>query len=127
MTSVYVAGASKEAAEVASFIERLEAQGIHITYNWTRDVLSATKPDNELSEAERARLAFVDLDAITRAEDFWLILPSNPSAGCWVELGAALAQRRIIIVSGDWKRSIFTALAVQRFDRHEEAWDWLCQ
>lgn len=54
-----------------------------------------------------------------RAKEFsWLITPraASTSAGCWVELGHAIALRKHIVVSGDHLRSIFTAL-VQEGER----------
>lgn len=94
---------------------------MHVTFDWTRAVLSATVPDRELTEADRARFAFVDLDGVYRAEWFWMLIPASPSVGSWCELGAALSDRKMVVVSGDWRRSIFTALAHHRFDTHEQA------
>lgn len=128
MSTIYVAGASAEADFVSECIGRLMGAGMHITFDWTAPVRAARaagKADRDLVEHERARHAFTDLDAVHRAEFFWLVLPSNASHGCWVELGAALAHRKIVVVSGDWRRSIFTALAHHRFDTHEGAMAFL--
>ena len=128
MTTVYVAGASAEAEMVAGYIAALERAGLVVTLNWTVPVLANRArglSDSNMSEADRARHAFVDLDGVARAEFFWLVLPRNTSAGCWVELGHAIALRKIVIVSGDDRRSIFTALAHNEFKSHEEALAWL--
>lgn len=128
MTSIYVAGASAEVELVAGYIACLEAVGLHVTHDWTRAVresAAAGRTDRDLLESDRVTHASVDLDAVRRAELFWLVLPSSTSCGCWVELGAALTHRKLTLVSGDWRPSIFTALADRRFDRHEEALAWL--
>lgn len=130
MTTIYVAGASAEVGRIAGYIDRLKRAGHEITHDWTISVLGARAQrltDDRLSGAVRADYADEDLIGITLCDTFWLVVPEAPSTGCWVELGAALcaAHQRTIVVSGDWKRSIFTSLADYRFDTHEEVFDWL--
>lgn len=113
---------------VARYIDTLEAAGLAITVNWTKPLLDNRArgiADVDMSEAERARHAVVDLDGVDRAEFFWLVTPRTGSLGCWVELGHALALGKHIIVSADHGRSIFTQLAHKRFDTHEQALEWL--
>jgi hypothetical protein len=128
MTTIYVAGASAEAEMVSKYIETLERAGLAVTFDWTRPVLANRAKgicDRDMSPADRSRHAFVDLDAVSRAEFFWLVIPEKTSHGCWIELGHALALRKIVVVSGDHGRSIFTSLSHLRFEKHEEALAWL--
>jgi hypothetical protein len=129
-STIYVAGASAEADIVAGYIEQLTDAGLTVTLDWTihvRKCRAAGITDADLSRTERKWHAGADLDAVDRANFFWLVIPEKPSLGCWTELGAALAvrDRNVVIVSGDWKRFIFTELAARRFDTHEEALAWL--
>lgn len=106
MTS-YVAGASSDAEQIAEYIDALTHAGLHVTLDWTRTLL-----------ANKASGVGDRDDGVARAEFSWLITPraASTSAGCWVELGHAIALRKHIVVSGDHLRSIFTAL-VQEGER----------
>lgn len=127
---IYVAGASAEVDIVAAYIAQLRAHGAHITHDWTTSVLAAReakRSDRDLSEKDRALHACDDVDGVRRAGSFWLLVPDVATAGCgcWIELGYALANRSRVVVSGDWRRSIFTALAHHRFDSHAAALSFL--
>lgn len=127
--TLYIAGASAEVDMVVEYAAKAAAIGWHQTFEWWRDVLENRKrnvPDVALTDKERERLSRADLEGVARAEVVWLIIPPpGRSAGAWLELGAAIATKKRIIVSGDWRRSIFTSLAERRFDTHDEALAWL--
>lgn len=89
-----------------------------------------TAVDANLSPADRKRFALADLDDVLSADIVWLLAANDKGAcGSWVELGAALAARRIrgmpipeLVVSGPkWNRTIFTELADETFATDEEA------
>jgi Nucleoside 2-deoxyribosyltransferase len=128
---VYVAGSSAHASTVARYIADLRKGDITITYDWTVDVLKARRAgatDRDLIAQSRALYAEGDIDAIRLANCVWVIIqPSKPGIGLWVELGAALALNKTVIVSGGHGASIFCELAYQKFDTHDEARDWLLQ
>ncbi len=126
MIRLYLAGASAEASLCASFMRRIRAAGIEITKDWTADVLATSSSDRDLGEHVRLRHATADVHGVTEADVTWAVLPSAAtSKGMWFELGVAYAARRRVIVSGDWRQSIFTALAARKFDTHEEALAYL--
>ena len=136
---VYVAGAWVEQLQRAKpTIARLQANGVHITFDWT-----AKEPDRAnvngdagLPTEERRKYAELDLKGVLDADVVWLLAPSDKGAcGSWIEFGAALATRHarigtsqrprpLVVVSGEkWKRSIFTELADYTFDSDEEGFE----
>lgn len=126
--SIYIAGASAEAATIASFAEEVVRLGWVIALPWWEAFLrNAHVPGADRSVASDVRLqhAQADLSAVCRAGAVWLVVPSGSSTGAWVEFGAALAHGRHTVVSGDWRRTIFTELADERFDTHAEALRYL--
>lgn len=127
MRSVYVAGASAEVDRIAGYMRELRLAGLQITHDWTIAVDEQRRrgsTDRNLSAPARALAGAWDLEGVTRADVLWLVVPEVPSSGCWVELGAALVSGRMVIVSGDHQRTIFSELAQLRFDVHDEALRW---
>lgn len=122
---IYVAGSSKEASEITSYMAALRTAGLTVTYDWTVPVLAATKPDAEMSADEALHHARLDMRGVMQCDALWLLVPATGSTGAWVELGTALgaAKRPFVIVSGDYKRCIFTSLADERYPTHGEAYD----
>lgn len=125
---IYVAGWSAEHELASHFIERLRSAGHEITHDWTEDVRRARadghETDRTLTPVQRATCATADLDAVVRCDMFWQLV-SPRGIGQWVELGAALALDKQVVVSGAFGSSIFCELAETRFDSHEEALSWL--
>lgn len=121
---IYVAGASSEVAMVARYMDRLRAAGLVVGYDWTEDVFlnrAVALSDRQLSPASRLYYSERDLEGIRSSDTFWLLVPNEGSGvGCWVELGYALALNKRVLVSGDYRRSIFTARA-ETFEIHEDA------
>lgn len=118
---VYVAGgASERLTVVRPLIDRLLAAGVVITHDWTRcegwDMPA-------LSVTYRQRFALQDLDGVRRAGLVWYVAPSTKSEGSAAELGAALALRIPVVVSGpaDALGRIFPALAGVHFRAHGDA------
>lgn len=126
--NIYVAGSSLEVALIEEYMRRLRAAGHIITHDWTVPVReSAQIAQRDLTEADRWRHARADRQGVLDADIFWMLIPTTPSSGAWVELGIAAGGGRpgLSIVSGDWRRSIFTSLADQRFDTHAEAFAFI--
>jgi hypothetical protein len=131
---VYVATASNPIEEAERHMQSVRALGHEITFDWTVPVRQAGtgSPDDP---AVRSSAALTDLRGVERSEVFWLIQPENTSTGAWVELGHALAfkkvramlgvRRPIVVVSGPSRRCIFAdqaeGLADYRFESHAEA------
>lgn len=121
---LYLCGASAEADTVSSYMARMRAAGHTVTHDWTASVRSARARgvrDDELSIADMCALARGDLLGVLAADVVWLLVPEAQSVGAWVELGYALHCNVQTIVSGNWRRSIFAALATYDFDSHEAA------
>lgn len=123
MASVYVAGGSSEAELCASWMQRLRDAGHTIAVDWVANIRAVGDANpREASENDRYRWTEDDLDGASDADVFWLLVPEKPSIGCWVELGwCSRVSGAQIIVSGDWRKSIFTSLADARYDTHDEA------
>lgn len=119
---IYIAGSSKEAQYIAECIRKVKGAGHEVTFDWTVPVLAAVIPDHELTDEERWHHASTDAQGVDDADVFWMLIPSTPSLGAWVELGIAWrGSGKLVIVSGDRKKSIFTALSDEKYDTHEEA------
>ncbi len=132
--TIYIAGASTEAQDVAVHADRLVRAGWVITHRWWATIGPAghvAGQDRELPTSARLALAEEDLAAVMRAGYLWLLVPRNQSSGAWIEFGAAItharlmAERKRIIISGDWERTIFAELADKRFGTHALAGRWL--
>jgi hypothetical protein len=126
--TIYVAGASKEVDMVSGYMRKLEAGGYKISEDWTKSVIAnreANKPDTAMSLSEMTKFAVADRAGVLSADMFWLIIPTNLSIGCWVELGMAIAHAMPSIISGAWQGKIFCTLADKIVDTHDEALDLL--
>ena len=124
----YLAGASAEAAQVKALAEWVRRFGGEITVAWWDSVLASKVHDRYLTEEARVEFAGQDLIGVLDADVLWLVVPEERGVGAWVEFGFVLgcsasdpAKRHRIIVSGDWKKSIFTSLAHDKFDAHSDA------
>jgi hypothetical protein len=131
MTSIYVAGASSEMATCQFWMRKLENAGLTITHDWCAAIekVGSANPA-EATLVELLKYAELDRDGILNADVFWLLVPDGHSTGSWTELGLALYSRTVfqrprIIVSGNWRRNIFCALADRRLDTHENAFEWI--
>lgn len=134
MTSVYVAGASSDLSAVDDWMSRLRTAGFAIALDWPANirVVGDANP-RHAAETDRLRWTLDDLEAAIASDVFWMIVPDGTTTGAWCELGAVWSYRRyvtrapVIIVSGDWRKTIFTSLADHRFDSHEEAFAWIAR
>jgi hypothetical protein len=120
---IYVAGGSDERLTVVRpYVDRLIAIGHVITHDWTR----CEGYERPHPARDRIRWASQDLTGVSMADVVWLIVPEAKSEGSHAELGAALALRKRVIVSGRkvkaWGR-IFTRLAHETYETHEGAFE----
>lgn len=126
--SIYLATGSADIELAEHWIRRLREHGHYITYDWPANVRKVGDANpREATEDERSMWSDSNLRGARSAMTFWLLVPSKPSIGCWFEMGYAAAWRVAprIVVSGDWRGTIFTSIADHRFDTHEEAFDFL--
>ncbi len=132
---IYMAGASDELELIQRYQGHVRGMGHAVTHDWVSNVRKMGEANpRDASLTDKAMWSRGDLSGALQADLFWLLYPSVPSVGCWVEFGYIIhrlehnpgfrtAQR--VIVSGDWRQSIFTSLADKRFDTHEAALDWI--
>lgn len=120
--NIYLAGASAEADMCASYMARLREAGRHITLDWPANIRAVGDANpRDASHQDRLRWTMDDIRGVHDAEIFWLLVPTAHSIGCWAEFAIAWQGRQHLIVSGDWRRTIFTSLADERYGTHEEA------
>lgn len=117
---IYVAGSSRERELVAAYQTALQAAGWMLAHDWVAQMNACHIPDVDLPIEAQRRYAEADLAGVRRAQVFWLLAPSTPSIGSYVELGYALAHSGPrVVVSG--LPSLFTSLAHERYATHAEA------
>jgi hypothetical protein len=127
--TIYIAAASTEAPDVAVLADRLVRVGWVITHRWWTSFLTGAHvagADMAVEQPTRLAHAEEDISAVLRASVLWLLVPRRTSVGAWVEFGAALAHARSatdkrVIISGEWRGTIFAELAWARFDTHAQA------
>ena len=125
---IYLCAGSHEIALAKETMQKLRAMGHTITHDWAAAIekVGCANP-RDVAEEQRRAWAYEDLAAIERADVFWMLIPKTPSFGASYEFGYAVTVSRAcrVIVSGDWKVSIFTSLALHRFATHDEALAWI--
>ncbi len=123
-TRVYVAASWREAASARAAMAKLVEHGCVVTRDWTD--LAAQYPGDEAPVQEARNHALDDLIGV-RTCDVLLLLTHKPSSsgGLWVELGAAIADQKRIVIAGP-VRNVFCHLAAERYDTDEEAIAAIC-
>ena len=133
---LYVAGASRDLGRTRAFVRQaIDAYaelGLEVVHDWTVEAersFQAGDCDATLGPVERHRRAKHCLDAVARADVFVVLLPDGESRGAWIELGAALMLARTracrVVVSGDYRGTLFTELADAICEDDAEAMKWL--
>lgn len=123
---IYVCGGSSEMDVVAERMRQLREMGHIITCDWVEAIraVGEANPRNA-SHEQRAAWGTEDLHGIEGADLVWVMLPVSPSLGCAFEAGFAIRNGSAVIVSGDWRATIFSAQAEARFDEHDQALEWI--
>jgi hypothetical protein len=123
--SIYVAAASAEIDLAERCMAELRRHGWRITADWCAEMRNAG-PDHGLPHWRQQHHTRADLAGVAEADVLWLLsaAPGTETRGAWVELGYALRGNGRIVVSGE--QSLFTSLAHERFETHEEALARLC-
>jgi hypothetical protein len=97
VTSIYVAGASKETDRAKHVIARCRELGLTITMDWTKGIEDARAKgyatDADCPPQVRLEAARADFNGVANADVFLLLVPAkrHGSLGAWIELGIALA------------------------------------
>lgn len=124
VTGVYVAGTSADLFRAEAAIGALERAGVRVTSTWpivVRDRDGIANP-RDATILDRARISARCLREVTEADLLWLLVPREPvtTRGAWTELGYALARGLTVILSGDTRQSVFSALGYE-YATDEEA------
>ena len=127
---IFIAGSSKEIQIVSGFMQKIRDLGHEITYDWTNTVRlngGAEKANDCSADVLRSlELCFDNLHkGVIGADLFWMIVPDSETIGGWVEYGYTSQTDIPIIISGNWKRTIYNTLAEKRFDTHDEALSYI--
>jgi hypothetical protein len=123
---IYVCGGSSELDLVAGYMRKLRDAGHEITKDWVATI-RATGDANPRTATHKQRLRWSgdDLAGIEDARLVWVILPVKTSFGCAFEAGYAIGHGYVVIMSGDWRRTIFSSQALARFNEHDHALEWI--
>lgn len=118
---VYAAGSSEDRGLIGEWIGRLVRLGIAVTHDWT----TCEGYGRTTTPHERAVWAREDLDGVMTADLVWVLAPECKSEGCHVEMGAGLALKKRVLVSGRHARreSRLFALLAEIHDTHAAAFD----
>jgi hypothetical protein len=101
--TIFIAGASSEADEVATVIELIRAAGWEVTADWP--AMQRLESPNMSDEAKRALVVLLE-NGIRAASFFWYMLPRTKSEGAAYEFGFFRGIRDrdphgFTVVSGD--------------------------
>lgn len=101
----------------------LRKAGVVVTHDWVAciDDVGSANPAGA-TDADRAQWAWEDLRGVKDADILWVLWPDTDSAGAYVELGYAIRGGQRILISGDYRKSIFTT-AGECFPYDQDALD----
>lgn len=131
--SVYVAASSEEIDRATMAMAALRDRGVVVTSTWPDVIASQSGVSNprDADRLDRMRWSVTDLQQVGAAGILWLLSPSNGTGrGAYAELGFAYGcplggeHPRAIVVSGDTKQSIFSALGYE-FKTDAEAFEFV--
>lgn len=123
---IYIAGASAEIERVERAIRLARLAGFQVTVDWPAEAreVGAANPVGATDEQRRHWTERL-VSGVDAAKIVWLLYPTRPSAGCWVEFGRAQAKGIYTIVSGRGD-SIFRASATEQADDDDDGLAMLC-
>lgn len=121
---IYVAASMVEKELAAYYMEKLTASSRYeIACDWTK----TQDTDQTVRRGQKVEASLRDLKGVDECDVFWLLAPKEGGAGCWLEMGYALAKSvPMYVVSGAVDRTIFASLpGIARFAEHDEALQYL--
>lgn len=127
---VYVAAGSDEMERAKKWIAALRAKNIPVTCTWPEVIEKEQGVANprEAPLEQKLKWCLKDIQEALSSQILWLLMPTKTSFGATFEFAFFVAltdkAETMTIVSGDWKKSIFTAFAAPNvFDTDEEAFN----
>jgi hypothetical protein len=123
---IYVCGGSSEMDLIASYMQKLRAMGHTITHDWVATIRAAGEANpRNATHKQRDKWSTEDLNGVNESSLMWVILPAKTSFGCAFEAGYAVGMGENVIMSGDWRATIFSSKANARFNEHDHALEWI--
>ncbi len=126
MRGVYVAASSAEIDRATMWMGRLRLAGIEVTSSWPEVILKVGVANPmDASREQRRAWPVTDLAEVQSAAMLWLLCPTKPTIGAYVELGYAAgiaSPGRYIFASGPEPKTIFTSIA-NYYATDEEAFE----
>ncbi len=115
---IYVAGKWSESKGVKKVMEMLESRGHIITLDWTGHVHPDKSKEYAIEDIKGVRECDVLVACMWTPDIFY--------KGCWVEIGAALALDKKVVIIGHEVSSVFLGHPnVHVFNFKEEALDFI--
>lgn len=121
MLKVYVAGGSTEVQRAATIIAALRASGVHVTYDWTPDVLRRGDPADGYRTERTEPEAVLAIRGALDADLVWFLVPHRGSSGGGFEVGAAWHAGRLVVCSGPSLTRFFFGVMLVEYDTDEQA------
>lgn len=120
--TIYIAASSAERPRVHRAQSIAREHGFELAFDWATEIDRVGDPNP--ADPELARVAAERcIDAVFRADLFWLLLPEQPTVGAWVETWhrTMMQPTRPILMSGPAPdRSVFLHVAVREVYTRDE-------
>lgn len=111
---LYIAGKWSEREEIKKIMEMFELRGHIITVDWTNHIHSTKSKEYAIEDIQGVK----DCDVLIA----YMKTPGIFYKGCWVEIGAALALDKRVIIIGHEVSSVFLGHPnIHVFNSKEEA------
>lgn len=129
--TLYIAGSSLELPRAEQAVGAARAHGLEVSFDWTPGAnmtRARWSSDEHAPQLVRFASAKNCHRGVVMADVFWLLAPTMPTRGAWVELGMALERERLslttVVVSGSPTATCFLEL-VDRERCFANDWDAL--
>lgn len=120
---IYIAGSSQEMDRAERMMRLvIHEPSLELASDWVALIRSAGSSNPDWTLRRRRYSAEFALEAVAGSDALWLLVPSTPSTGCWVELGAACTARLTTFGSGP-SVSLFDSLPSWQYETDEDAFD----
>jgi hypothetical protein len=109
------------------WMAQLAKHGVEVMSTWPALIMrrhDGVANPRDASAVDRRLWARDCLNGIDACDVLWLLFPSTPTVGAFIEGGYAYATDKPIVASGDTKRSVFGALA-HEFENDYDAFSFI--
>lgn len=129
ISHVYVAAASSDMDRAERWMNLLVAADIGVTSTWVSVIRAGGLEGNprDATQPQRRDWSDADLEGVRNADLVWFLVHDlAPARGAYFELGYARGLGKILVLSGDTKQSIFSALGAE-FAEDIDAFAAICR